>query len=196
MKLSRKNTWVVGLTGNMASGKSVALSYFAKQGALTLSADELVRQLYASDEVQKKLISWFGSCESSKIAQEVFNNSSSREKLEKFLHPKVLKLAREEIKKTTRSLIVFEVPLLFEAGWNKFTDLNVLVVGNPHTLKQRLQARRVTVAEYKRRIIAQMPDSEKARLADVILFNGGSKKDLGLKIERLCKAFRYIYGLK
>lgn len=196
MKLGTNHKWVVGLTGNMASGKSVALSYFAKQGALTLSADELVRQLYKSVEVQKKLISWFGSCEPATVARQVFADSSSREKLEKFLHPKVLKSAREKIKKTTCSLVIFEVPLLFETGWNKLTDLNVLVLGNPHTLKQRLQARRVTIAEYKRRIKAQMPDSEKARLADVLLFNGGSKKDLGLKIKRLCKAFRYIYGLK
>ena len=80
MKLGTNHKWVVGLTGNMASGKSVALSYFAKQGALTLSADELVRQLYKSVEVQKKLISWFGSCEPATVARQVFADSSSREK--------------------------------------------------------------------------------------------------------------------
>lgn len=196
MKLSVKNKLVVGLTGNMASGKSVALSYFAKHGAYTLSADELVRRLYQTDEVQKKLTAWFGSCEPAKVAEKVFVDSAARQKLEKFLHPRVLKTAREEIKKTSHPFIVFEVPLLFEAGWNKLTDLNILVLGNPGTLKQRLQARGVSLAEYKRRLQAQIPDSEKIRLADVVLSNGGSKKDLGLKVERICKAFQHIYGLK
>ena len=130
------------------------------------------------------------------MAEKVFVDSAARQKLEKFLHPRVLKTAREEIKKTAHVLIVFEVPLLFEAGWNKLTDLNIFVMGKPSALKQRLQARGVSLSEYKRRLQAQMPDTEKTRLADVVLFNGGSKKDLGLKVERICKAFQHIYGLK
>ncbi len=196
MILRAKDKWVIGLTGSMLSGKSTALAYFAKNGAEVLSADEIVRSLYQQTAVQKRLINWFGSCEPATVARCVFADEKAREKLEKFLHPKVLAVAAEAVKKSPKRLFVFEVPLLFEAGWDKLTDLNIVVLGNPATLKERLKARGVTLAEYKRRLAGQLPEKEKAHRADMVLSNWKDKKDLGLKIKRLCLAFESIYGVK
>ena len=105
-------------------------------------------------------------------------------------------MAAAQIKQSDKRLIVFEVPLLFEAGWNKLTDLNIVVLGDERTLPSRLKARGITAAEYKRRLAGQLPEAEKARRADIVLANRGSKTDLGLKIKRLCRAFEAIYEAK
>ena len=196
MILRAKDKLVVGLTGSMLSGKSTALSFFSKNGADVLSADELVRQLYQVPTVQKRLLSWFGSWEPAQVARCIFARPQDRQKLEKYLHPQVLKRAAEYIKQSPHKLVVFEVPLLFEAGWNKLTDLNIVVLGNERTLPSRLKARGITAAEYKRRLAGQLPEAEKARRADIVLDNRGSKTDLGLKIKRLCRAFESIYEVK
>ena len=195
MNLRVKGKLVVGLTGNIASGKSTALAYFAKNGAEVISADVLVHKLYQTADVQKKMKHLFGSTQPEVIAQAIFEKPEARKRVEKILHPLVLKIAAEQIKKSPHRFFVFEVPLLFEVQWNKLTDLNIVVWGGEKNLKARLKERNISAAEYKRRIKAQMPDSQKACLADVLLVNNGTKKDLGLKVKRLCRAFEYIYSL-
>lgn len=196
MILRTKDKLVIGLTGSILSGKSTALAFFARNGAFTVSADELVRDLYRTAPVQKKLTAWFGSYEPAVVAGQVFRQPQARVKLEKYLHPKVLALAAEQIKKSPQKIAVFEVPLLFEAGWDKLTDLNIVVLGDPRMLRARLKARGLTLAEYKRRLAGQMPEKEKVRRADIILSTREGKEALGLKVERLCRAFESIYGVK
>ena len=196
MNLRAKDKLVVGLTGSILSGKSTALSYFARNGAGVISADELVRQLYQAPAVQKQIVRWFGSCKPAEVARCVFADESARRKLEKYLHPKVWALAAKQIKQAPQPIIVFEVPLLFEAGWNRKTDLTITLLGDERTLPARLKARGFTLAEYKRRVAGQLPESEKVRRADIVLANRGSKTDLGLKIKRLGQALNTIYALK
>ena len=196
MTLRVKNKLVAGLTGGIASGKSTALAYFAENGADTLSADDLVRELYKTPAVQKQLAEWFGTYDAAQVAERIFSDDKARKKLEDFLHPLVPDMAVRRIHASAKPFVVFEVPLLFEAGWNKLTDLNILVVGDPQMLDERLAARGLSRQEYERRRSVQMPDSKKARLANVLFFNGGSKEDLGLKVQRLCRALEYIYGFK
>ncbi len=196
MTLRVKNKLVVGLTGGIASGKSTALAYFAQNGADTLSADELVRELYQTLAVQKQLTEWFGTYDRAEVSKRIFADARARKKLENFLHPLVHDKAVERIHASQKPFVVFEVPLLFETGWDKLTDMNVLVVGDPSALDARLAARGITRAEYDRRLAAQMPDSEKALRANVLFFNGGPKEDLALKVQRLCQALGYIYGFK
>lgn len=196
MTLRVKNKLVMGLTGGIASGKSTVLAYFAQNGADTLSADELVRELYGTPAVQKQLTEWFGTYDAAPVAERIFSDDKSRKKLEDFLHPLVHDMAVKRIHASDKPFVVFEVPLLFEAGWDKLTDMNVLVVADPETLDARLAARGISKEEYERRLAAQMPDGEKARRANVLFFNGGSKEDLALKVQRLCRALGYIYGFK
>ena len=196
MNLRAKDKLVVGLTGNMLSGKSTVLAYFAQNGAEVISADELVRSLYQTPAVQKQITKWFGLCDSAQIAQCVFSKESQRRRLEKYLHPKVLKQAAAQIRQSAKRIIVFEVPLLFEAGWDKLTDLNIVVLTDKNTIPARLKTRGVSLEEYKKRLAGQMTESEKVRRADIILANRGSKTDLGLKVKSLYKALESIYGLK
>jgi len=188
MNLRVKNKWVVGLTGNILSGKSTALAYFAKYGAATLSADEIVAQLYKKPAIQKQLKKWFGTTQKGEIAKQIFTHPAKRKQLENLIHPLVLKEGLAQIKQEKKRLVVFEIPLLFEAGCDKMTDLNVLVVADPKTLPARLKGRNMTRATYQARLNAQWPQAQKAAQADIILFHK-DKKDLGAKIKRFCEAF-------
>lgn len=188
MNLRIKNKWVIGLTGNMLSGKSTALADFQAQGAATFCADEIVRQLYTKPIVRRRLKSWFGTIERGEIARQVFANPSKRLQLEHFIHPLVLKQLIQQIKKSPQRLIVVEIPLLFEAGWEKKTDLNVLVMADPKTLDVRLKKRHLTRAQYEARLKAQWPEHKKASCADVIFFHK-TKTDLKWKVQRFCKTF-------
>lgn len=192
MKLRAKNKCVVGLTGSILSGKSTALALFAHYGALTISADELVRNLYQTKPVQRWLVQTVGTAEPAQVSARIFREPSLRQKVEAYLHPKVLALAARQVKASPSSLIVFEVPLLFEAGWEKYTDLNLVLLGNPKMLSARLKSRRMTRQEYEKRLAAQLPEAAKARRADVVLAHRGTKKDLGNKIKRLTQALTFI----
>ncbi|MBO4675012.1 MAG: dephospho-CoA kinase [Elusimicrobiaceae bacterium] len=187
MNLRVKNKWVIGLTGSMLSGKSTALADFQAQGAATFSADEIVRQLYKKPRVQQRLENWFGTLEKEEISRQVFTNPSKRKQLERFIHPLVLKELAQKIKKSSQYLIVIEIPLLFEAGWEKMTDLNVLIMADPKTLLVRLKKRGLTRSAYEARLKAQWPEEKKAALADVIFFHK-TKIDLKWKVQRFCKA--------
>ena len=120
-----KGKWVIGLTGSILSGKSTALNYFTKQGVATFSCDEIVRELYASPRVLKEIEQLLGTTDKTKIAALIFKTKAQREALEKLLHPLVFKELQSRINQSTQRVIVVEVPLLFETGWYKLTDLNI-----------------------------------------------------------------------
>ena len=188
MNLKQKNTWVVGLTGSILSGKSTALDFFKKNGVFVLSADEIVARLYETPQGQKKIITLFGTTDKQQIAQQLFADTARKTELEKILHPLVLKQACEQIRKNPVPLVVFEVPLLFEAGWDQLTDINIVVVADKKTLPVRLKARKMTLRTYRMRLKHQLPEAEKIKRADIVLFHK-NKKELELKIKNLCKAF-------
>ena len=162
MSFHGKAKCIVGLTGSMLSGKSTALTYFAQCGADTISCDEIVHELYTRPAVLKKMNAALGTADKAQMAQLVFKSAAKRKMLEQILHPLILKEVRARVKACKRNLIVVEVPLLFEAGWDKKTDLNIAVLADPQTLPVRLQGRQLSRAEYVRRTRFQLKDEDKA----------------------------------
>lgn len=191
MNSNATHKWVIGLTGSILSGKSTALNYFARQGAFTLSADEIVHQLYQVPKIKKRLQSYFGTIETKEIASQIFASPEKRKWLERFIHPLVKKELALQIRRAEKPLVVVEVPLLFERGWDKMMDLNVLVMADDKTLPARLRERKMSLAQYKERLKTQWPENKKTALADVIFFHC-TKNDLKRKIERFCDAFENL----
>ena len=192
MILSPKH--LIGLTGNIASGKSTVLKTLAGCGAQTFCADEVVQKLYRTQRVRCQLKKWFGSAEPKEVAKMVFSNAASRRKLEKFLHPLVWDYMEQQLKDCPKNWAVVEAPLLLEAGWNCRMDLTVLVVGGARTLSTRLRQRKLSKAEYERRLAAQWPVEKKIGLADVIIYNDGSKRLLTTKAKGLYQALENFYA--
>ncbi len=193
MTQTRVLPYVVGLTGSMASGKSTVLAQWAALGAETISADEIVRELYKTQRVRRWLGAQFGSSEPAQVARVVFRQQDLRHKLETFLHPLVWQTAQKKLAVCRKPWVVFEVPLLFEAGWNKRVSLTVLVSASPKTLPARLKARGISVAEYEQRRRTQGPEEEKIRQADLVIYNNQTKQRLCEQAERLYRAFEDLY---
>ena len=191
MILSPKH--LIGLTGTIASGKSTVLKTLADCGAQTFCADEIVRELYQTARVQRQLTQWFGSAQPKEVAKIVFSSAAARRKLEKFLHPLVWNYIQRQLKSCAETWAVVEAPLLWEAGWQRRMDLTVLVVGTPRNLPMRLRQRKLSQAQYKQRLAAQWPVEKKIGLADLVIYNEGSKQLLTTKAKGLYQALENFY---
>ena len=192
MSFHTKNKWVIGLTGPMLSGKSTALAYFAACGAGTVSCDEIVRELYTCPAVLKKIHAALGATEKTEIAARVFKNAAKRSALEQILHPLILKRVQAQIKNCKQPIIVVEVPLLFEAGWERKTDLNIALWADEKSLSLRLKERNISLTQYQRRSRQQLSAAQKAQRADVVFFHT-SKAQLKRQVTHFYNALSLLH---
>ena len=176
----------VAITGSIGAGKSTALEAFRAHGAATVSSDEIVHHLLASDDgVRDALVARLGDGilgadgrpDRTSIAQAVFGDRAQLEWLESLLHPLVSReyLAwRDQLAALDDPprVCVTEVPLLFEVGAEERFD-RVVVVTAPTGLRE--QRRRVARDDRDARLL---PDREKIRRADFHYVNTGSFDDL------------------
>lgn len=180
----------VGLTGGIAAGKSEALAALERLGAATLSSDDVVHQLLASEEIRALLVERFGdrvapdgSVDRSRVAEVVFADPEQRKWLEGELWPRVgARIAewRDEQARRAPKALVVEVPLLFEAGMEDAFDYTVAVVADESTRRRRASER--GHAGLDGRDSRQLPQDEKAQRADFAIANEGSLEELERKL--------------
>ncbi|MGZ4388417.1 MAG: dephospho-CoA kinase [Gaiellaceae bacterium] len=176
----------VAITGGIGAGKSEALAAFARHGAATVSADEIVHHLLATDDdVRAALVERFGErilgddgrSDRKRIGEIVFADPDALVWLEQLLHPLVSQTYmdwREALGGLDEppAVCVTEVPLLFEVGSEQRFD-RVVVVTAPQPL--RAERRRVPHDDRDERLL---PDAEKVARADYAYVNDGSLDDL------------------
>lgn len=174
---------VVGLTGGLASGKSTVARLFQECGAIVLDADVLAREVVQpGTPAWRDIVRAFGrqvlrpdrALDREALARIVFRNPAKRRTLNAIIHPRVAReharLTREIAKKDPKAVIMYDVPLLFEAGVDKRVDKIVVVTASQKAQIERLRQRNgLTRAEALRRIRAQMPLAKKVKLADYVL---------------------------
>ena len=157
---------VVGLTGSFGSGKTTVNKMFQSFGAKkVISADQIVRDKFWPSKVRRK-----------QIAREVFANPKKRKALEARIHPYVRRKMISAIKRTKRGVIVLEVPLLFEAKFDRPCDVTVTVVAGKANLTKRLARLGFNRKEINARLKAQLSEAKKIKKSDFIIPNKGSKK--------------------
>ncbi|OEU73800.1 MAG: dephospho-CoA kinase [Desulfuromonadales bacterium C00003093] len=190
---------ILGITGNIASGKSAVARMFAAHGAALVDADHLAREIVAPGHpVLQQLVKRFGSevlCENGELDRErlgqiIFADKLAREDLNRITHPAIAKLAIERLRqlKTTPGipLVVYEAPLLFEAGAEGRVDQVLVVKIDPAVQLQRLMARDgFAETAARQRIAAQMPQEEKLAGADYVIDNSESLAALQLRVDEL-----------
>ena len=190
---------ILGITGNIASGKSAVARMFAAHGAALVDADHLAREIVAPGHpVLQQLVKRFGSevlCENGELDRErlgqiIFADKLAREDLNRITHPAIAKLAIERLRqlKTTPGipLVVYEAPLLFEAGAEGRVDQVLVVKIDPAVQLQRLMARDgFAETAARQRIAAQMPQEEKLARADYVIDNSESLAALQLRVDEL-----------
>lgn len=181
-------TLVLGMTGNIASGKSTVAEELARRGAIVVDADQLAREVVASgSSALKEIVETFGrdilnnrgELDRDKLGQMVFADVKVRAMLNRIVHPEIakksIKRLQELKQRTDIPLVVYEAPLLFEVGAESRVDKVLVVTIDPEEQLKRLRVRdRLSEVTAQQRMAAQMPQQEKVRRADFVIDNSGS----------------------
>jgi len=176
----------VAITGGIGAGKSTALECFRRHGAATVSSDEIVHHLLATDPgVKRALVEQFGNeilgadgvPDRERIARRVFADRAALDFLEQLLHPLVSReymTWREQLGGLPNPprVCVTEVPLLYEVGAEARFD-RVVVITAPKKLREARRGGRTD--ERESRLI---PERDKAKRADFVYVNTGTPDDL------------------
>jgi dephospho-CoA kinase len=187
---------VVGLTGNYGMGKSRILALFAKLGAYTFSSDAIVAALLTEKNVLEKIRRVIGhdvfykngSLNKKRVARLIFRNETLRRSLEDILHPLVFERIKNFLKAVDRSsVVVVEVPLLFERGYRKKFDKIITVLTDEETALKRLEKEGVKRTEALLRLQSQLPINEKMKRSDFIIDNSGSIRETTSQAEAIYK---------
>ena len=174
----------IGLTGNIASGKSLVEDFLLEMDVPVVDADKIVHDLYSEKSFADKISALFegedifenGKLSRAKIGKIVFNDKNKMKKLEEILHPEVINRINiffEENK--DRDIAVASVPLLFEENLEKLFDCIVTVfVDNVNQINRLIKRNNLTKDEAMSRINSQMSIDEKAKKSDFIINNSGT----------------------
>ena len=185
----------IGLTGGIASGKSVASERFSQLGARVVDHDELARQAVQPEsaaladiarEFGDRLVSR-GSLDRTALADIVFDDPEARARLNAIVHPYTFALAEAADRQARLEgvkVIVHAIPLLVETGLSVSWDTVVTVAAPVEVRMARLVTERgLTEAQAAARIAAQVTDDERARWADAVLDGGGDASHLRAEVD-------------
>ncbi|MBI4354397.1 MAG: dephospho-CoA kinase [Candidatus Omnitrophica bacterium] len=175
---------VVGITGSVGTGKSTVAKMLKECGAEVIDADHLAHEaIQPRQPAWRCIIKTFGrtilkadgSIDRLALGQRVFRDAKARRRLERIIHPDVIRRTKARLSQWRRQgrvrVAVLDVPLLVEAGMHKLVDRLVVVTAPAAIQRQRLKARGWSEPEIRRRIAAQWKLSAKVALADVVIDN-------------------------
>lgn len=193
----------VGLTGNVASGKTTVADRWRQAGVTVVDADQLGHAVLAEDaEAREALVAEFGrlilgpdqKIDRAALGEAAFAEPGRVAKLNAIVHPPLLERldrALEEAREAGADLAVVDAALVFEFGLGAVLDLLVLVTAPAGIREERLRQGRGMDAEHFRRIMeTQMPDEEKAAACDYVIVNDGSIERLGAQADAVLAAIR------
>jgi dephospho-CoA kinase len=186
--------YIIGLTGNIATGKSVVSGMLEHLGAKAIDADALVHQLMGKgtpvwqavvQEFGQDILRHDGSINRKKLGGIVFTDEAALRRLEAIVHPAVIARTQELIENSQQPVIVVEAIKLIEAGMDKACDaLWVTTCNKEQQLARLVEQRGLSEEEARQRIEAQPPQEEKLALADVVIDNGGGLDETWRQVER------------
>ncbi len=200
---------LVGLTGGIASGKSTFSALLRARGVPVLDADALARAVVApgapalarlAEAFGPQALAPDGSLDRRWMGARVFADPGERRRLEAITHPAIREAMAEEIGRLVaagHSLVVYDVPLLYEVGLEALVE-SVVVVWTPRAVQLERLVRRDALlpAEAEARLGAQLPLDEKAARADFVVENDGPPEALAAKADRLLADLRQGRGRK
>lgn len=192
-------TRIIGLTGGIACGKSTVSAYLQQRGAVIIDGDKIARELSEPHRaIWQAYVNHFGtkilnddnSLNRRLIGQIVFTDEKEKNWMNSTMHPLIKEAIMNKIeicRRNKTAVVVLDIPLLYEAGWDKFAD-EVWVVKISRQLQiERIQERdKLTRQEAESRIDAQMPLEEKAKRADVVIDSSTAPEITLAKVARIC----------
>jgi dephospho-CoA kinase len=204
--MEHKLSLLVGLTGGMGSGKTLAASFFKQLGAFILDADLICRKLVEPEQPAyreiseifgKEVFTASGNLDRKRLANIIFKNPQKKEILEGILHPKVFEIEElkyEAIRKEhPNAVVIVDAALLIESGNYKKMDKVIVVNSDEKNRIDRIITRsQMTQDEVKARINNQMPIEEKVRYSDFILENLLDKDSFRSNVINIYKKLEHL----
>ena len=191
---------VIGLTGGIASGKTTVSKILADLGAFVLDADKVGHKAYLPNtQTWKAVVATFGEeivqpsgeIDRRKLGASVFNDPQSMKKLTDIMWPRMYDMVKERIdeqRKLETDVMVIEAAVLLEAKWDPLAD-EIWVVAAPdgRVIERLRESKGMTEEQARARISAQMSSEERAKKADVVIYNDSGLKELR---ERVLEGWR------
>ena len=175
---------VIGITGNFGVGKTTVANMFRRLGTKLIDADKIAHRIIRPHTpAYKRIIACFGKkvlvgiyISRKRLAQEAFSDKKKLKRLNKIMHPEILKLIKNRIRKSAdNEILVIDAALLIESGLLPWVDRLVVVKSKPKIQIQRLKKSGLTTGQIRRRLSVQLPQDEKVRLADFVIDNSGRR---------------------
>jgi dephospho-CoA kinase len=183
MPKPKKSKFVLGITGNIACGKSTVAGMFKNKDCLLIDADKLAHGLFSTgSNVYKKLKRYFGpkifkknNCLArEKLAKIVFADKTALVKLNRIVHPELIRRIKRCIRNTDKKIIILDAALIVEAGLTKLVDKLVVVTARR---QQQILRSQKSLGLAKKQVIlrmqSQISQKAKSHFADFIIDNSG-----------------------
>lgn len=193
----------VGLTGNVAGGKTSVAERWRERGVLVVDADRLGHEVLREEPaVREALVEEFGEgilaadgeIDRAALGVRAFASPEATRRLNAIVHPPLLARLDQELERARRGgreIVAVDAALIFEFGLDEDLDLVVLVTAPPEVRAERLRLERGLEPQRIERIMAsQQPDAAKAGNSDFVLVNDGSLEDLRAKADAVLDAIR------
>ena len=185
---------ILGLTGSIGTGKSTVSRYLQKKGFPVLDADQMVKDLYADKKFCRELSVRFGEnilneqgyIDTLLFGRLVFENKEWLQQLNRMIHPRIKAEfeKRKVLLSNSHPIVVYDIPLLYEANMEELVDVVALVCLDKQKQIARIRERDNRTVEQIEQIIGyQMPQEEKKERADYVLDNNGTKEALYQQID-------------
>jgi dephospho-CoA kinase len=193
---------ILGVTGNIASGKSETARLLQRKGCALVDADAVAHELYGYDRTLVQQIGaefgqdvvWSnGTLNRVKLGSLVFGRPEAMAALNRIVHPALIAAIRDRIRSSLRIMnrVVLDAALIIELGFAPEVDYLVLVSASiPVRLKRLMERSSLTEDEAMRRIESQIPEEAKLQHADFVIKNETTRDYLHEQVDALWEEFR------
>jgi len=204
----RSSNWpakVIGLTGGIASGKSTVGRMLSEQNFPIIDTDKLAREVVEPGKpALEELVSTFGreilrdneTLDRHQMLNVILTDADARQLVEKIIHPHVFKRMDQILQQLAASgnnVVIVEVPLLFEAGWQDLFDYVVSVVApEPICIKRLAERKKMSIDMASRWMATQIPQEVKARKSDYVVHNNAGLDELQIHVNRLSEILKQL----
>ena len=193
---------VIGLTGGIASGKSVVSRFFEQLGVPVIDADVIAREVVEPgepalaavvDHFGREVLDDDGRLDRQRLRELVFNDPEKRKLLEQLLHPEIRDRMREKLAHVDHDYAVLVIPLLLEVGQTELVD-RILVVdaSEDQQIQRAIERDGGTESAIRGIMSAQLSREQKLSRADDVIENHGSLEDLRERVGKLHQFYRSI----
>ena len=194
---------IIGLTGGIASGKSTVSNWLISQGYPVVDADIAARKVVEpgtpalreiTEAFGRDILLEDGTLDRKKLGAIIFSDEEERQTLNAIVHPAVREWMRQETERAFSegaSVVIMDIPLLFESKLTHMVEETVLVYVSMETQLKRLMDRDgYSETDALARIHAQMPIDDKRKLADYIIDNNGPVSETIEQVKEIMKQFK------